>query len=59
MLDLKSLLQAVTDQGASDLHLIVGAPPMMRIDGQLIRIDAPPLKASDFHALERVCLRGL
>ncbi len=47
MLDLKSLLQAVADQGASDLHLIVGAPPMMRIDGQLIRIDAPPLKATD------------
>ncbi len=47
MLDLKSLLQAVADQGASDLHLIVGAPPMMRIDGQLIRIDAPPIKATD------------
>jgi twitching motility protein PilT len=47
MLDLKSLLQAVAERGASDLHLIVGAPPMMRVDGQLIRTDAPPLRPSD------------
>jgi twitching motility protein PilT len=47
MLDLKSLLQAVAERGASDLHLIVGAPPMMRIDGELIRTDAPPLRPSD------------
>jgi twitching motility protein PilT len=50
MLNLKSLLQAVADKGASDLHLIVGAPPMMRVDGQLIRVDAPPLKPSDTEA---------
>lgn len=47
MLDLKSLLQAVAEAGASDLHLIVGAPPMMRIDGQLVRTDAPPLRPDD------------
>lgn len=47
MLDLKSLLQAVAAEGASDLHLIVGAPPMMRVDGLLIRTDAPPLRPSD------------
>jgi twitching motility protein PilT len=50
MLNLKSLLQAVADKGASDLHLIVGAPPMMRIDGQLVRVDAPTLRPSDTEA---------
>jgi len=50
MLNLKSLLQAVADKGASDLHLIVGAPPMMRIDGQLVRVDAPALRPSDTEA---------
>jgi twitching motility protein PilT len=50
MLNLKSLLQTVADKGASDLHLIVGAPPMMRIDGQLVRVDAPPLKPADTEA---------
>ena len=46
-LNLKSLLEAVADNGASDLHLIVGAPPVMRIDGQLVRVDGPPLRPSD------------
>jgi twitching motility protein PilT len=50
MLNLKSLLEAVADKGASDLHLIVGAPPMMRIDGQLVRVDAPALRPSDTEA---------
>jgi twitching motility protein PilT len=31
--------------------LIVGAPPTIRVDGQLIRLDAPPLKASDTAAV--------
>ncbi|HEV8456249.1 MAG TPA: type IV pili twitching motility protein PilT, partial [Gemmatimonadales bacterium] len=51
MLDLKDLLQIVSDQGASDLHLIVGASPTIRVDGQLIRLDAPPLKSSDTAAI--------
>ena len=29
------LLKIAVDSGASDLHLTTGAPPMVRLDGQL------------------------
>jgi twitching motility protein PilT len=31
-------LQAAVEQSASDLHLIVGKPPLLRIDGQLVEL---------------------
>ncbi|MGA2910616.1 MAG: type IV pilus twitching motility protein PilT [Candidatus Microgenomates bacterium] len=34
-MDIKQLMQNVVDAKASDLHLITGVPPMLRIDGQL------------------------
>jgi twitching motility protein PilT len=34
-MDIKSLLQEAARQGASDLHLIQGLPPMLRTDGHL------------------------
>jgi len=34
-MDIKNLLQLVVDRNASDLHLIVGIPPTIRIDGVL------------------------
>ena len=33
--ELLSALEAVVDQGGSDLHVSIGAPPMIRIDGSL------------------------
>jgi len=33
-----ALLQALADKGASDLHLKVGRPPMMRVQGDLIPV---------------------
>jgi len=36
MLDLKSLLELAITKDASDLHLKVGAPPYLRIDGELV-----------------------
>jgi twitching motility protein PilT len=33
--DLRSLLGTMVQRGASDLHLTVGQPPMLRIDGEL------------------------
>ena len=38
MLGIKELLQLVIERSASDLHLIVGYPPMLRIDGELVPI---------------------
>jgi len=35
VVDLRSLLAMIFEKGASDLHLTVGAPPMMRLDGVL------------------------
>lgn len=40
---LDSLLAAMLEQHASDLHLAAEAPPMLRIDGKLCPVDMPPL----------------
>lgn len=45
--DLHRLLQTVVDKGATDLHLTVGSPPALRIDGQLYKLRGKPLQASD------------
>lgn len=37
------LLKALVDQGGSDLHLTSESAPRLRIDGQLISLDVPPL----------------
>lgn len=34
-MDIKELLTTAAKKGASDLHLLVGVPPVLRIDGQL------------------------
>lgn len=41
--DMADLLQLTVDEGASDLHLTVGVPPMLRIHGALTPLDLPPL----------------
>jgi len=38
--DLKQLLQIAAQKGASDLHVKVGSPPIMRLHGKLVPIDA-------------------
>ena len=35
MVDINKLLQVVAENGASDLHLAVGAPPVLRLNGDL------------------------
>ena len=39
MVTLKDLLDLMVKRGASDLHLTVGTPPQLRIDGKLIKVD--------------------
>ena len=41
------LLQAVVKQGASDLHITVGQPPVLRLDGHLQRLKTKVLEPSD------------
>lgn len=38
-----SLLALAAERGASDLHLSAGVPPLLRIDGELTRLDRPAL----------------
>ncbi len=49
----EDLLRLVIDEGASDLHLTVGAPPALRLNGRLIKLDTPALTAADTEALAR------
>ena len=45
------LLQVVVDEGASDLHLRVGVPPVIRTHGGLVSMDLPVLTAEDTERL--------
>ncbi|MHB8994663.1 MAG: type IV pilus twitching motility protein PilT [Armatimonadota bacterium] len=44
---LDDLLRQMPELGASDLHIRVGEPPMMRIHGDLVRLDYPILEHED------------
>jgi twitching motility protein PilT len=45
------LLQACVTQGASDLHIVVGRPPVLRIDGSLRSLETKVLEPDDTTAL--------
>ncbi|HDD64773.1 MAG TPA: type IV pilus twitching motility protein PilT [Firmicutes bacterium] len=44
---IEELLEIVVKENASDLHLNVGLPPMMRLHGGLVKVDNEPLTAED------------
>ena len=48
---IEKLLQAVVKQGASDLHLTVGQPPVLRLDGRLRAVETKVLEPEDTVAL--------
>src|SRR5688572_14313198 len=47
----KSVLQRMIQQNASDLHLKVGRPPVLRIDGDLHPLEIAPLRPEDLKLL--------
>jgi twitching motility protein PilT len=47
MKSINDLLKKVAEAEASDLHLKVGSPPMVRIDGELSNLDEPPCSTED------------
>jgi twitching motility protein PilT len=51
--DLNTLLKTMIEQGASDLHITVGAPPAFRINGQIVRSKTEGLNSED---TKRICL---
>ena len=50
---MSDLLQLVVSEGASDLHIRVAAPPVIRVHGILHRVEGPPLAAEDTEELMR------
>ena len=50
---MEDLLRLVIDEGASDLHVSVGAPPAVRLRGQLVKLDLRPLTPEDTEVLAR------
>lgn len=38
-------------QGASDLHITAGMPPLIRVDGDMRKISVPPMDHKEVHAL--------
>lgn len=50
-MDISELLAFGVEQGASDCHLSAGEPPMIRIHGDLKKLESPPLTKEQVHAL--------
>jgi twitching motility protein PilT len=40
---LHQLLKTLVERGGSDLHITTNSPPMIRVDGDLVPLDFPPL----------------
>ncbi|MCD6229089.1 MAG: type IV pilus twitching motility protein PilT [Candidatus Omnitrophica bacterium] len=51
MTDMTTLLKLAMEKGASDLHITVNSPPVLRIDGKLHLTDLPPLNSEQTKAL--------
>src|SRR5437773_8330815 len=49
--DYKSVLQHMIQANASDLHLKVGRPPTLRIDGHMVSLELPALRQEDLRSL--------
>ncbi len=50
-MDIAELLAFSVKNGASDLHLSAGVPPMIRVDGDMRRINLPALDHKTVHGL--------
>ncbi len=50
-MDIGEILREMIQRDASDLHLAVGVPPVIRVDGHLENLDYPVLMANDAREL--------
>lgn len=50
-ISMDKLLQATVKQGASDLHITVGQPPVLRLDGSMRKLQTDDLTPEDTEAL--------
>ena len=51
MILIDKLLQACVKQGASDIHIVVGQPPVFRLHGRMRRLETKTLEPEDTMAL--------
>lgn len=49
--EMNQLLEAMSENGASDLHLNVGRAPSLRVNGEIVSIDGPALTAEEVKAM--------
>lgn len=56
-MNIKQLLKDMMERRATDLHLTVGAPPVIRVDGDLLRMEYDPLTPQDTQDLVYSLLR--
>ncbi|MGP9802343.1 MULTISPECIES: type IV pilus twitching motility protein PilT [Rheinheimera] len=50
-MDITELLAFSVQHKASDLHLSAGVPPLIRVDGDVRKLNIPPLSHKEVHAL--------
>jgi twitching motility protein PilT len=50
-LDIPQLLAFAVKSKASDLHLSAGVPPMIRVDGDMKRVNMPALSHKEVHSM--------
>lgn len=48
---MNQLLEAMLENGASDLHIRVGRSPSLRVNGELVAVEGPALTAAETEAL--------
>ena len=51
MITMEELLTLMVRQGGSDLHITVGSPPRIRVDGELLPVEHPPLSSDETRRL--------
>jgi twitching motility protein PilT len=51
MVTLQQLLKSAVKQDASDLHIVAGSPPVLRVDGRIVRVKTPELNSEDTRRL--------
>ena len=52
MARIDAFFKLMSEEKASDLHLATNNPPMLRINGDLVRVDYPPLVNDELKALD-------
>ena len=50
-MDISELLLFVHKEGASDLHISAGESPMVRLHGEMTRVEMPPLSREEIHVM--------